>query len=301
MPRDRYRGVVIAPDQPGDAVCARHAIELFSRLGRTALVFHERLAGLFVGLPADPFPYRRVAVETTAKLTVQTGPDTTVYDLLCDDASGELCSLLPGRSVGVPDPVRYDDEVPWTLGTHDDTHYAVRLTRYLKANRTATVFEECEWRQSHFRCMFAPSRQFLALAPGCGRLNTAKRWPMIGWREVATWAIAEGLSPIWFVGPDELELIEECKSLGGEVVTGNWSEVVEWHGRCAYGVTNDTVHLHIRAYSGVSTVGLFLVSSVPHWGNYPGSDTSCLTLASTGASTGADIVLSALERLMELK
>jgi ADP-heptose:LPS heptosyltransferase len=121
---------------------------------------------------------------------------------------------------------------------------------------------------------------------------------MGGWRELATWAITQGLSPVWFVGPDESELVEECRSLGGEVVTGDWSEVVDWHGRCTYGVTNDTVHLHIRAHSGVSTVGLFLVSSALHWGSYPGGSTCCLTLATDEVSVGADVVLSALENLM---
>lgn len=289
---------MIAPDHPGDAVCARHVVELISRLGRTALAHRQPLAGLFMGLPVDPFPYRLTVSETKAALAAHAGPDTTVYDLLCDVASGELCSSLPGRSVGIPDPARYDDEVPWTLGTRDDTHYAVRLTRYLKPKRTATTFVEREWRRSHFPRMLAPSRKLLALAPGCGKLNPAKRWPMAGWREVVKWAAIRGLSPVWFLGPDESELMEDCNSLGGEVVTGDWDDVVEWHGRCAYGVTNDTVHLHIRAHSGVSTVGLFLVSSVAHWGNYPGGGTSCLMLPTGGPSAGAGVVLSVLERLM---
>lgn len=289
---------MIAPDHPGDAVCARHVVELISRRGRTALLCREQLAGLFVGLPVESFPYRLTVSETKPALAAHSGPDTTTYDLLCDVTTGELCSSLPGPSVGVPDPARYDYEVPWTLSAPDDTHYVVRLTRYLNDRRAARVFDESEWRRSHFRRTRTPSRQYLALAPGCGRANTAKRWPMAGWRELATWAAAQGMSPVWFVGPDETELLEECRSLGGEVVTGDWSEVVQWHKRCACGVTNDTVHLHIRAHCGVSTVGIFLVSSALHWGSYPNGTTYCLTLAANGPTDNVGVVLGALAQML---
>jgi hypothetical protein len=183
--------------------------------------------------------------------------------------SGRLCDALPGRSVGVPDRAAYDREVVWCLTPDDPTHYAVRLLRYLPERPAAERFDAAEWRRCAYPhpCPVRSAR--LALAPGSGRARPSKRWPMAGWRRVAAWALRSGLTPVWFLGPDERELLAEAAAAGGEVVSGPWDEVIAAHAGCPVGLCNDTVHLHIRAHLRVRTLALFRDSRWEHWGAYP--------------------------------
>ena len=95
-------------------------------------------------------------------------------------------------------------------------------------------------------------------------------------------------------GPDEAELLPELVRDRDRVVSGPWNEVLEAHQSSLFGVTNDTVHMHIRAHSGVQTVALFLTSEVAHWGSYPGN---VCCLRPMQAAGGVAMVLEALRNL----
>ena len=216
-----------------------------------------------------------------------------VYDLLCYTASGDLCRVLPGRKIGVPDPVRYDCDVSWHVGERDDTHYAVRLMRYLPNRATATAFVPEEWGRCHYPMESPPSHRHLALAPGCGIENRSKRWPMESWLLIAAWAINRGMVPVWFLGPHERDLVDDARRIGGDIVAGDWGEVIAQQSRCALGVTNDTVHLHVRAHLAVHTVALFITSAIAHWGDYP-HGVKCLHVGPTHSSDAVRDVIQTL-------
>jgi len=269
MPRNTIEYVTIAPDCPGDVVCSRYLLSIVSRQGHSAVVVPKKLSPLLMGINVEIFSYSNHPCEVADVVRARTSPNTQIYDLLCYEHSGALCQKLGLYCVGVPDPVSYDREVVWNLTTNDPTHYAVRLLRYLPTQTRATAFQPAQWLESSYPVASVGSPPRIALAPGCGRENPSKRWLAEGWARIAGWASANSIEPIWFLGPDESELIDDLVSSGGSVVSGDWTQVILAHAQCQIGLTNDTVHLHLRAHLPVLTLGLFFTSSVDHWGAYP--------------------------------
>lgn len=269
MPRHHIDNLIISPDAPGDLVCSRHVIDSLSKRGNTTVIVPKSLLGLLKGLFIEILSYEVMPRETLQFVKSRCSTQTSIFDLLCFRSSDDLCQSLEGHTIGVPDPNMYDREVLWNIGAEDETHYVVRLTRYLPEYETATTFDIDKWKQCHFSLVSPPSSKRLALAPGCGIENCSKRWPMESWIMVASWAIDSGMWPVWFLGPDEKDLVDKAKQIGGEIVSGNWQEVIINHAQCKFGISNDTVHLHIRAHMQVRTIGLFISTSSNHWGNYP--------------------------------
>lgn len=290
MPRHHIDNLIISPNCPGDLVCSRHVIDVLSRRGKTTAIVPKSLLGLLHGLSIEILSYDSLPIETLPIIRLRCSKQTNIYDLLCFSTSGDLCLSLQGHTVGVPDPVRYDRNILWKIGDKDETHYAVRLTRYLPECETAIAFDAEKWKQCHYSLASAPSSKSLALAPGCGIENRSKRWPMESWLMVATWAIESGLTPIWFLGPHERDLTDDARQIGGEIVSGNWKDVIIKHSQCALGITNDTVHLHIRAHMPVQTIGLFITTSSDHWGNYP-YGVKCLNVEPFHTSNMVNLVL----------
>jgi len=289
-----YDAVFLAPSCPGDLLLSRYAISLAAKTSSTCVVARPSLAPLLAELPVQVLPTLDHPSEVDA-LRSRLSADARAFDLEWTDDSAALARRLASCTVGVrfPDAAAgvYDIEVPWD-SPGDDAHAAVRFTRYLDAHRGASAFDSAAWQASWFKRRHAVEPDLVALAPGCGAVGRAKRWPAESWIALAHRLRDAGRRLVWFIGPDERELATVLCFPGDRVQDGPWDAVVADHQRCATGVCNDTVHLHVRAHCGVHTAAIFRSSRPEHWGMYPRGVT-CLQSAS--GEVPVDTILAAME------
>lgn len=292
---------VLAPTIPGDLVACR---ALFAALGRVCTpVIHVRrtLAPLLDSLSIEvrPHDFMRGVSEQDADFmreldSLTIADDAHVIDLIGSTATIEWLRRRDGTCTGFRmDPGEfypYTDVVPWIVSAHsevDRTHFAVRMLRVLQKHRQATAWPVGAFKDARFRSVAAPIRGRFALMPGSSRPGgLAKRMPLNLWIKIAFHLRRRGLTPVWFLGPDEDDLRGRLVASGDSVVDGSWSEVCTAHASCEVGVANDTAHMHLRAHLERRTLVLFRRDDIAEWGSYPSAIT-CLGPSITSSTDRA--------------
>lgn len=276
--------IVLASTSPGDLVASRSLLAALACRADVQVAIRRQLLPLVGDLPVDSLPYDLPwPVDTEAdKLAVMyeglgLRPDLTVLDLVGMPSVMQWLRAGPRPSMGYRvqpgEDVPYLRTAPWHVradedGAGDTTHFGVRLLRIIPGFETLQ-----HWPPGYFEAALYPGRPSLggrlALAPGCGRAGADKRMPVEAWRPISQHARSLGQHLVWFIGPDEVELIPQLVDPADEVISGGWDEVLRAHASCDLGVTNDTCHMHLRAHLARQTLAFFRRPEVDPWGAYP--------------------------------
>lgn len=259
----------------GDLVCSRYAIRLLLNQYEVSVMIREKFAPLLDGLPVELIHFRdrdELASRSLDELCRDPARFSRFIDLQGDRRFLALIRHLPGTSVGYDEPdvgIVYDEPFPWRGPDTEGVHTAVRNARAVRGYEAHREFDLDEWRRAFFTPRLSASKRHVALCPGSGRGGSNKRFANEGWRAAAAHIRALGAVPVWFIGPDEVELIPELVLGSDEVEDGDFASVIARHSACAIGLSNDTVHLHIRAHLPLETGALFVRGEAREWGGYP--------------------------------
>lgn len=275
--------LIIAPTSPGEAVCSRYAIAAHALDRSVAVVIKPELAPLLRGLPNCTIVHRPMLGEPAQvnvylaelRATCQSAGARIVVDLDGKPVLASRLHCLGLKRIGTVNAPReacwYDDAIRWSYGPQDRTHYAVRLARTAQGYEKTNVFVQGAWSESRFDLALQADRR-AALCPGSGQFGAGKRWAVWCWREVASFLRCSGWQVTWFLGPDESELREPLVEVSDSVCGGGtWTDVIHGHASCVLGISNDTCHLHIRAFLRRKTCVVFFRGEVMEWSSYPES------------------------------
>ena len=273
---------VILPSAPGDLVASRSLLAQLCLMGRTTLVARKALTPLIEDLAhhrieqSFDWLFNDKPTSWTRQQKIHLFNKcmkTVLVDLLGSLALIEFIREYKVIAWGhdfsdCNNP--YERCVPWRLMQHDKSHYAVRMLRLLPGLDSLTQWPKAIFEKSFFnRDGLKPNRTRLALIPGCGAAGAAKRMSTRFWINVAQYARSQGLTPVWFLGPDEQELADPLVRAGDVLVMGEWDASLLAHTECEYGIANDTSHVHIRVHLQRDTVVLYKREGYEEWGSYP--------------------------------
>lgn len=106
---------------------------------------------------------------------------------------------------------------------------------------------------------------YVGLVPGAG--GVSKRWPLERYIELAQWCVSRGLTPAFFLGPDELPWLPRLRDAVPGAVFPEYSPAGEALGgplltialarRLTLGVANDAGGGHLLAAGGRPLISLF--------------------------------------------
>ena len=273
---------VILPSAPGDLVATRSLLAQICLKGRTTLATRKALTPLIEDLPHqrvdhsfdwvfndNPVPWTRQQKIRLFNKCMK----TVLVDLFGSPALSEFIREYKLTAWGhdfsdCKNP--YERCVPWRLMQHDRSHYAVRMLRLLPGFDNLTQWPDTIFEKSFFRRDgLKPNKMRLALMPGCGTAGAEKRMSKRFWINVAQYARSQGLTPVWFLGPDEQDLEDSLVRTGDVLVTGEWSASLLAHTECECGIANDTSHVHVRVHLQRHTIVLYKRGEYEEWGSYP--------------------------------
>ncbi|MGE0385346.1 MAG: glycosyltransferase family 9 protein [Gammaproteobacteria bacterium] len=113
--------------------------------------------------------------------------------------------------------------------------------------------------------LLPPGPQYLGLAPGAG--GARKRWPLENFIGIAQTQAAAGRVPVWFLGPDEVCLLDKLRaavpqsSFPEQAASGAMQRgpllAIALAGRLRAALSNDSGTGHLLAAAGIPTLTLF--------------------------------------------
>lgn len=273
----------------GDAILATPAIFLFRKNfpgARIDFVGSRLSKRLFENLPIDHHyeVYRRFPKVCWSYLMLLTRLRATQYDLAVDVScsSAALGSFVVGFS-GARCRVG--------LGGKWDRWFNIRLPRPETKNKYGNLPElvasmGLESQIAYPKIILSPEemaagrKRIRALTQGVeapvvgvfvgGRKARGKRWPTENFLQLATKLGGDGVKPVIFVGPEEMELLSGIR----EVLSERVPVIFEPDARvfaslvanCGLFVACDSGPVHLACALRVRTVAIFLNNNFDHWG-----------------------------------
>ena len=273
---------VLAPTAPGDLVASRPVLAALAKNKPLNVAVEKSLAPLLAGLSHSCTTYEiKESVNVhhpDFKRSLQgldIPAEAHVLDLIGTlptlDWLAERHGPSSGYNFDTTSKLPYDNLIEWQLqkdGAIDRSHYAVRLLRIIPEYAENTWWPNA-FDLPSFGYHVAASPGQIAMIPGSGKGGTGKRMPVAFWRLLATSLREQKLTPVWFLGPDEVNLVDELVCSGDIWAGAAWPEIIRAHATCAYGFSNDTCHVHIRAHIPRSTFVFFRRDDGAEWGGYP--------------------------------
>lgn len=304
---------VLAPTAPGDLVASRTLLAALAARAEVRVAVRRALLPLIEDLARGAVTYDLpwpVDPDSEEFAEVLTGFELPAHRLVLDllGMPSVMRWLQATRHASLGYRVQADEDVPylrsalWHLrgdgvDVEDLTHFGVRLLRIIPGYDELRCWPPSLFDQARYPHQHTSSGR-LALAPGCGRGGADKRMPSAFWRPLARRARSLGLLVVWFIGPDETELIGELVEPADEVISGGWDEVLASHAGCALGVTNDTCHMHLRAHLACPTLAFFRRPEVEPWGAYPSSVTCVAPPESLAVDRSIALAVEWLQRAL---
>lgn len=274
---------VLLPTAPGDLIASRSVLTALAKNKSLHLVVKKSVAPLLAGLGLASSTYEiKESINVhhpEFKSTLQglgIPAEACVLDLIgslpaldwLTDRNGPSTGYNFDKTIRLP----YDNLVEWSLsrdGAEDRSHYAVRLLRIIP-DYAGNIQWPDAFDLPSFGYHLAASPVRIAMIPGSSKGGAVKRMPISFWRLLAASLREQKLTPVWFLGPDEADLVDHLVYSDDICTAGAaWPEIIRMHATCAYGFSNDTCHVHIRAHIPRSTFVFFRRDDGPEWGSYP--------------------------------
>jgi ADP-heptose:LPS heptosyltransferase len=297
MTPESERVLLVLPEIPGDLVCCRYAVRLFADKSDVTVVIRKTHLGLIAGLPVQAVTvscFEELLHDATPGSIIESSDFQLIVDLHGDQRTAQFVSRLSGWTVGFSEPevgITYKQSFPWRTSTTERVHLAVRHARAVPGYHDARMFDVSAWTRSWFRPCVKPCFERIAMCPGSSLAGKGKRVSPHIWRTIAEHLRASGRQIVWFLGPDEKELLEILVLPSDSVQSGSFDSVVAEHSSCEFGITHDTVHLHIRAHLPLKTCAVFVLGGELEWGGYPIGISVCNVETSAHPSTIASSII----------
>lgn len=269
------RLLVVLPEVPGDLVCCRYAVRLFADQSIVTVLLRKSHAGLIADLPVAIVlvdGYSDLATISLNKIFPNNSYFNYIVDLHNDTCTFNFVFRFSSLTIGFSEPdvgIIYDQSFPWRTPPIEGVHSAVRHSRAVPGHLTAVNFDVASWKRAFYVPRLPLQADRIAFCPGSSMAGKEKRVSPIAWKNTADYIRGLGKHIVWFLGPDEQELYTVLVLPCDTVQSGSFDSVIIEHSSCKFGISHDTVHLHIRAHLPVETCALFVRGEEREWGGYP--------------------------------
>ena len=277
---------VFCHSSPGDLVTTRPLLFSLSKTGKTTCIVKNNLIPLLRNIKLE-FPYTSPPnchsnnPEEWNNYLISFKPNTgdSIIDLTGTPEISPWLAQLKCKTIGIrfnkSEVLPYQIERSWNLSKNDKSNVCLRYLRIIdqfKNQKTwpidvfsKSMYNFKENKNDHL------NNKLIALCPGSGLDGFKKRMPILFWQRLARFVRSSKFKIIWFLGPDELYQRRYLLNKKDFVECGDWSQVIQSHQKCSFSFSNDTCHIHIRAFLGLKSCAFFRREDYYAWGSYPKS------------------------------